>query len=63
MAKNLNEKVHVDLRVDGVDLTGDFAPGDDLPAPVAELLEAQGFIVEGKAKTKNTTTSDTEPEA
>lgn len=62
MAKNLTEPVHVDIRVDGIDLSGDYAPGDEIPAAVAELLEAQGLVTENKGKTKITPPS-TEPEA
>lgn len=45
MKYTMSEAVHVDLRVDGEDYSGDYGPGDvDLPGPVAELLAAQGLL-------------------
>lgn len=51
----LPERVRVDLRADGVDLSGEFGPGDvELAPAVAELLTAQGLATPAKAKAPKT---------
>lgn len=53
MAYQLSEKVVVDLRADGQDLSGEYGPGEvDLPRPVAELLIAQKLATEVVASKK-----------
>lgn len=45
MAKTytLTDAVHIDIRVDNQDISGDFGPGDvALPDAIAEILVAQG---------------------
>ena len=44
MQVNISEKVHVDLTVNGVDLSGSYGPGpSEVPDEVGELLIAQGI--------------------
>ncbi len=66
MAHTLKEAVHVDLRHNGTDYSGDFGPGDvELPAPVADLLVASGLAIETSAPKKagKSTTTDEGSEA
>lgn len=47
----LKEQVHVDLRVNGEDLSGDFGPGEiELPEAVAEHLVGLGLATPTTAK-------------
>lgn len=69
MRYQLAEKVHVDMRVDGQAIDGDFGPGDsvELPEAVAALLIAQGHAAPAKAapkqgKAATPATSDVETE-
>lgn len=40
----IKEQVHVDLRIDGITISEDFAPGDvEVLEPVADLLVSQGL--------------------
>lgn len=57
MAYTLNDKVHVDLRVDGNTISEDFGPGDvELPEAVAVLLVGQGLATASKTKSTKSTT-------
>lgn len=61
----LTEPIHVDLRVDGEDFSGDYTAGDvELPDAVADLLVAQGFataVTGGKKKTVDPVATPTDP--
>lgn len=54
----IRESVHVDIRVNGEDLSGTYGPGDvNLPMPVADHLVALGLAtlaVASKKATKST---------
>lgn len=62
MTYTVAQKVHVDLRVNDDDLSGDYGPGDvRLPHAVAELLVAQGLAVKSPKHTKKPAPTTTEP--
>lgn len=64
MAHTLTVAVHVDLRVNGEDLSGDYGPGDvNLPEPVAALLTAQGLATPSKGKTSKSPAAHHDTEA
>lgn len=53
MTYTVSEKVHVDMRVNGEDISGDFGPGDvELVQPIADLLLASGLATEVSASKK-----------
>lgn len=59
---SITEQVHVDIRIDGVTISNDFAPGiTEVEQPVADLLIAQGLAtvaVAEQAKPSKKTSSD-----
>jgi len=50
MTHQLAEAVTVHLVVDGVDYSGAYGPGDELPEPIADLLAAQGLLLDPDAQ-------------
>lgn len=53
MTFTIKEQVHVDIRIDGVTIEEDFAPGDhDLPDAIADLLVSQGIAAPSTKKSK-----------
>lgn len=55
MAYTIKSKAQVELRLNGVDYSGEYGPGDvDLPEPVAQLLIEQGLATPATSAKKPT---------